>query len=108
MKTLFTAALAAALMLCGAQAQAEPIVSAQCSTVGDFAQQIAGWRDHHKTKAQAYAQIEKYYADPSDRRVLKAVTDKLYADPAPKLVPDRVAVEITSDCVTGAFGAVGK
>lgn len=84
-------------------AQADPVVSGQCSTVGDVASQIAGWRNIHKTKAQAYAQIDKYYSDPTDRKVLYQVTDKIYLDPHKRLVPDQIGVEITSSCATGEF-----
>ncbi len=84
-------------------AHADPVVSGQCSTVGDVASQIAGWRNIHKTKAQAYAQIDKYYSDATDRKVLYQVTDKIYLDPRKRLVPDQIGVEITSSCATGEF-----
>ncbi|WP_233806424.1 hypothetical protein [Paraburkholderia sp. HP33-1] len=99
MKRLVVSALVA---LCFAQPAAQAVaqtVSDQCFALGDIAGQVASWRAHKKTKAQALDQAARYYKDPSDRAAVSAIIEKIYSPDAPHMTPDQASMAITSDCV---------
>ncbi|MFM0597506.1 MULTISPECIES: hypothetical protein [Paraburkholderia] len=99
MKRVVVSALLAAACLAQPAAQAvAQTVSNQCFALGDIAGQVASWRSHKKTKAQALDQAAKYYKDPSDRQAVDAIIEKIYAPNAPHMTPDQASMVFTSDC----------
>ncbi|HEY2024450.1 hypothetical protein [Paraburkholderia sp.] len=80
-----------------AQAVAQT-VSNQCFALGDIAGQVASWRAHKKTKAQALDQAAHYYKDPSDRAAVDAIIETIYRPGAPDMTPDQASMAITSAC----------
>jgi hypothetical protein len=93
--------VSALVVLCAAQAAqaVAQTVADQCFALGDIAGQVASWRAHKKTKAQALDQAARYYKDPSDRAAVDAIIEKLYRPDAPHMTPDQASMAITSDCV---------
>lgn len=89
--------LAVSLAQPAAQAVAQT-VSDQCFAIGDIAGQVASWRSHKKTKAQALDQAAKYYKDPADQKAVKAIIEKIYNPDAPRMTPDQASMAFTSDC----------
>jgi hypothetical protein len=95
--------VSALLALCLAQPAAQAVaqtVSEQCFAIGDIAAQVASWRAHKKTKAQALEQAAKYYQDAADRQTVNAIIEKIYSPDAPHMTPDQASMAFTSDCVT--------
>ncbi|MCX4171539.1 MULTISPECIES: hypothetical protein [Paraburkholderia] len=93
--------VSAVLALCLAQPAVEAVaqtVSDQCFAIGDIAGQVASWRAHKKTKAQALDQAAKYYKGESDRQAVSAIVEKIYSPNAPHLTPDQASMAFTSDC----------
>lgn len=93
--------VSALLALCLAQPAAQAVaqtVSDQCFAIGDIAGQVASWRAHKKTKAQALEQAAKYYQDASDRQAVNAIIEKIYSPDAPRMTPDQASMAFTSDC----------
>ncbi|WP_345815132.1 hypothetical protein AAGS40_22675 [Paraburkholderia sp. PREW-6R] len=94
--------LSALLAVCVAQpavhADAQT-VSNQCFALGDIAGQVASWRTHKKTKAQALAQAAKYYGNEADRAAVDGIIEKIYSPDTPHMTPDQASMAITSDCV---------
>ena len=70
----------------------------QCFAIGDIAGQVASWRAHKKTKAQALDQAAKYYKDAADRQAVSAIIEKIYSPDAPRMTPDQASMMFTSDC----------
>ncbi|MBN3802729.1 hypothetical protein GXB81_06615 [Paraburkholderia sp. Ac-20336] len=98
MKRVVVSALVA---LCVAQPAAQAVaqtVSDQCFALGDIAGQVASWRAHKKTQAQALKQAAYYYKDPSDREAVNAIIAKIYAPDAPHMTPDQASMAFTSEC----------
>ncbi len=96
-RVVVSALLAACLAQPAAQALAQT-VSDQCFAIGDIAGQVASWRAHKKTKAQALDQAAKYYQDAADRHAVNAIIEKIYSPGAPRVTPDQASMEATSDC----------
>ncbi|MFM0076296.1 hypothetical protein PQQ86_34625 [Paraburkholderia sediminicola] len=93
--------VSAVLALCLAQPAVEAVaqtVSDQCFAIGDIAGQVASWRAHKKTKAQALDQAAKYYKGESDRKAVSAIVEKIYSPNAPHMTPDQASMAFTSDC----------
>ena len=93
--------VSAVLALCLAQPAVEAVaqtVSDQCFAIGDIAGQVASWRAHKKTKAQALDQAAKYYKGESDRQAVSAIVEKIYSPNAPHMTPDQASMAFTSDC----------
>ncbi|WP_025602883.1 hypothetical protein [Burkholderia sp. WSM2230] len=98
MKRVVVSALLAA---CLAQATVPAVaqtVSEQCFAIGDIAGQVASWRAHKKTRAEALDQAARYYRDDADRRTFAAIIEKIYAPNAPRMTPDQASMAFTSDC----------
>jgi hypothetical protein len=94
-------ALSALLAVCLAQPAVHAvaqIVSDQCFALGDIAGQVASWRAHKKTKAQALAQAARYYRDSADREAVSGIIEKIYSPDAPRMTPDQASMTFTSDC----------
>jgi len=79
-------------------------VSGQCFALGDIAGQVASWRAHKKTKAQALDQAAKYYKDPDDRQAVNAIIEKIYAPNAPHMTPDQASMAVSADCANQQKG----
>jgi len=93
------AVLAAALAVCLAQPSMQAVaqtVADQCFAIGDIAGQVASWRLHKKTKAQALEQAQKYYKDESDRQAVTGVIDRIYTGAA--MTPDQASMIFTREC----------
>ena len=93
--------VSAVLALCLVQPAVEAVaqtVSDQCFAIGDIAGQVASWRAHKKTKAQALDQAAKYYKGKSDRQAVSAIVEKIYSPNAPDLTPDQASMAFTSNC----------
>ena len=93
--------VSAVLALCLAQPAVEAVaqtVSDQCFAIGEIAGQVASWRAHKKTKAQALDQAAKYYKGESDRQAVSAIVEKIYSPNAPHMTPDQASMAFTSDC----------
>ena len=73
-------------------------VSDQCFAIGDIAGQVASWRAHKKTKAQALDQAKKYYKDDADRQAVIDIVDKIYGTNVPIMTPDQASMRFTQDC----------
>lgn len=73
-------------------------VSDQCFALGDIAGQVASWRMHKKTKAQALDQAAKYYKDDSDRQAVNAIIDQVYSQQGKGMTPDQASMIATADC----------
>ncbi|OAJ55056.1 hypothetical protein A6V36_09575 [Paraburkholderia ginsengiterrae] len=89
------------LAVCLAQPAAQAVaqtVSDQCFALGDIAGQVASWRSHKKTKAQALDQAAKYYKDPADQKAVNAIIEKIYSPDAPRMTPDQASMAFTSEC----------
>jgi hypothetical protein len=71
MKRVVVSALLATCLAQAATQAAAQTVSNQCFAIGDIAGQVASWRAHKKTKAQALDQAAKYYRDDADRQILR-------------------------------------
>src|ERR1700744_1686486 len=97
-RVVVSALLAACLAQPAAQAVAQT-VSDQCFAIGDIAAQVASWRAHKKTKAQALDQAARYYKDPSDREAVDAIIEKIFGPDAPRMTPDQASMAFTSECV---------
>ncbi|ANB76954.1 hypothetical protein [Paraburkholderia phytofirmans] len=98
MKRVFVSAV---LAVCLAQPAVDAVaqtVSDRCFAIGDIAAQVASWRAHKKTKAQALDQAAKYYKDESDRQAVFGIIDKIYRPGAPHMTPDQASMAFTSDC----------
>ncbi|HZZ09928.1 MAG TPA: hypothetical protein VFE79_04505 [Paraburkholderia sp.] len=94
-------AATAMLALCLAQPAAPALaqtVSDQCFAIGDIAGQVASWRAHKKTKAQALAQAAKYYKSDADRQAVGTIIEQIYSPDAPRMTPDQASMKFTSDC----------
>src|ERR1700753_2659938 len=99
MKRIVVPALVA---LCIAQPAIQAVaqtVSDQCFAIGDIAGQVASWRAHKKTKAQALDQAAQYYKDPADRQTVDAIIEKIFSPDAPHMTPDQASMAFTSACV---------
>lgn len=108
MKRVVVAALLAA---CLAQPVAQAVaqtVSDQCFAIGDIAGQVASWRAHKKTKAQALDQAAKYYKDAADRQAVSTIIEKIYSPDAPRMTPDQASMAFTSDCANRQAQAPAK
>jgi hypothetical protein len=93
--------VSAALAVCLAQPAMEAMaqtVSDQCFALGDIAGQVASWRTHKKTKAQALDQAAKYYKDNADRQAINAIIDRIYSQQGPGMTPDQASMIATADC----------
>ena len=93
--------VSALLAVCLAQPAVQAVaqtVSDQCFAIGDIAGQVASWRAHKKTKAQALDQATKYYKDAADRQAVSAIIEKIYSPDAPHMTPDQASMMFTSDC----------
>ena len=93
--------VSAVLALCLAQPAVEAVaqtVSDQCFAIGDIAGQVASWRAHKKTRAQALDQAAKYYKGKSDQQAVSAIVEKIYSPNAPHMTPDQASMAFTSDC----------
>jgi sugar lactone lactonase YvrE len=97
-RVVVSALLAACLAQPAAQAVAQT-VSDQCFAIGDIAGQVASWRAHKKTKAQALDQAARYYKDPADRQTVDAIIEKIFSPDAPHMTPDQASMAFTSACV---------
>ena len=105
MKRVVVSALLA--LACVAQPAAQAVaqtVSDQCFALGDIAGQVASWRSHKKTKAQALEQAAKYYQDAADQQAVNAIIEKIYAPGAPRMTPDQASMAFTSDCANQRRG----
>ena len=94
--------VSALLAMCLAQPAAQAVaqtVSDQCFALGDIAGQVASWRAHKKTKAQALEQAAKYYKDPADRQAVDAIIEKIFSPSAPHMTPDQASMVFSSDCM---------
>jgi hypothetical protein len=94
--------VSALLAVCLAQPAAQAVaqtVSDQCFALGDIAGQVASWRSHKKTKAQALDQAARYYKDAADRQAVNAIIEKIYSPNVPHMTPDQASMAITSDCL---------
>ncbi len=94
-------AVSAMLAVCLAQPASHAVaqtVSDQCFAIGDIAGQVASWRAHKKTKAQALAQAASYYKDEADRQAVNGIIEKIYSPDAPHMTPDQASMAFTSDC----------
>ncbi|APA87557.1 hypothetical protein BJG93_18940 [Paraburkholderia sprentiae WSM5005] len=100
MKRVVISALVALCVALPAAPAVAQSVSDQCFALGDIAGQVASWRTHKKTKAQALDQAARYYTDPSDRAAVDAIIEKLYRPDAPHMTPDQASMAITSACVS--------
>lgn len=96
-RVVVSALLAACLAQPAVQAVAQT-VSDQCFAIGDIAGQVASWRAHKKTKAQALAQAARYYNDAADRQAVSAIIEKIYSPDTPRMTPDQASMAFTSDC----------
>ncbi|WOD16672.1 hypothetical protein [Paraburkholderia kirstenboschensis] len=96
-RVVISALLAGCLAQTSVQAVAQT-VSDQCFAIGDIAGQVASWRAHKKTKAQALDQAAKYYRDDADRQTFADIIEKIYAPDAPRMTPDQASMAFTSDC----------
>ncbi|RKF48669.1 hypothetical protein [Paraburkholderia fungorum] len=93
--------VSAVLALCLVQPAVEAVaqtVSDQCFAIGDIAGQVASWRAHKKTKAQALDQAAKYYKNEADRQAVFGIIEKIYSPGAPRMTPDQASMAFTSDC----------
>lgn len=93
--------VSALLAMCVAQPATQAIaqtVSNQCFAIGDIAGQVASWRAHKKTKAQALNQAAKYYKNAADQQAVGAIIEKIYSPDAPRMTPDQASMAFTSDC----------
>jgi hypothetical protein len=93
--------VSAALAVCLAQPAMQAVaqtVSDQCFALGDIAGQVASWRMHKKTKAQALDQAAKYYKNDSDRQAIDAIIDKVYSPEGQGKTPDQASMIATADC----------
>ncbi len=93
------AVAAAALAVCLAQPSMQAYaqtVADQCFAIGDIAGQVASWRLHKKTRAQALAQAQKYYKEASDQQAVTAMIDRLYSGAA--MTPDQASMVFTQEC----------
>ena len=93
-------AVSALLALCLAQPAVEAVaqtVSNQCFAIGDIAGQVASWRAHKKTKAQALDQAKKYYTNEADRQAVYGIIEKIYRPGAPHMTPDQASMAFTSE-----------
>ncbi|XUW91883.1 hypothetical protein OH764_18785 [Burkholderia sp. M6-3] len=98
-RVVISALLAGCLAQTAVRAVAQT-VSNQCFAIGDIAGQVASWRAHKKTKAQALDQAAKYYRDDADRQTFAAIIEKIYAPNAPRMTPDQASMAFTSECAT--------
>lgn len=96
-RVVASAALAVCLVQPVQQAFAQT-VSDQCFAIGDIAGQVASWRAHKKTKAEALAQAKKYYKDDSDRQAVTDIIEKIYSAQGSPMTPDRASMIFTEDC----------
>jgi hypothetical protein len=99
--------VSALLAVCLAQPAAQAVaqtVSGQCFALGDIAGQVASWRAHKKTKAQALDQAAKYYKDADDRQAVNAIIEKIYAPNAPHMTPDQASMAVSADCANQQKG----
>lgn len=96
-RVVVLAVLALCLVLPTVEAVAQT-VSDQCFAIGDIAGQVASWRAHKKTKAQALDQAAKYYKNESDRQAVFGIIEKIYSPDAPHMTPDQASMAFTSDC----------
>jgi hypothetical protein len=94
-RAVLTAALAIGLVQPSMQAFAQTVAD-QCFAIGDIAGQVASWRLHKKTRAQALDQAQKYYKDASDRQAVAAVIDRVYSGAA--MTPDQASMLFTQEC----------
>ncbi|MGA3247720.1 MAG: hypothetical protein ABSD12_05990 [Paraburkholderia sp.] len=95
--------VSAALAVCLAQPAVQAVaqtVSDQCFALGDIAGQVASWRMHKKTKAQALDQAAKYYKNDSDRQAINAIIDKVYSPEGQGMTPDQASMIATADCAS--------
>ncbi|MEW6345453.1 MAG: hypothetical protein RXR20_12825 [Paraburkholderia sp.] len=100
--------VSAALAVCLAQPAAQAVaqtVSDQCFALGDIAGQVASWRMHKKTKAQALTQAATYYKDDSDRQAVDAIIERIYGPEGQTLTPDQASMIVTADCANRHKGA---
>lgn len=97
-RVVVSAALAVACLAQPAAQAVAQTVSDQCFAIGDIAGQVASWRAHKKTKAQALDQAARYYQDASDRQAVSAIIEKIYSPDAPHMTPDQASMAFTSDC----------
>ena len=74
-------------------------VNDQCFAIGDIAGQVASWRMHKKTKAQALDQAARYYQGKADQQALKAIIERIYNSPQGQpMTPDQASMLFTADC----------
>lgn len=99
MKQVVVLAVLAACLTLPAVSGVAQTVSGQCFAIGDIAGQVASWRAHKKTRAQAVAQAAKYYQGNADRQAINAVIDRIYGMDGPVLTPDRASMLFTTECV---------
>ncbi|NKJ45756.1 hypothetical protein CIC12_03160 [Burkholderia sp. SG-MS1] len=94
--------VSALLAVCLAQPAAQAVaqtVNDQCFALGDIAGQVASWRAHKKTKAQALDQAARYYKDPADLQAVDAIIEKIFSAGAPRMTPDQASMTFTSECL---------
>jgi hypothetical protein len=95
-RAVAVAALAVCLAQPSTQAFAQTVAD-QCFAIGDIAGQVASWRRHKKTKAQALNQAQKYYKDDSDRQAVTAMIERIYSSPE-AMTPDQASMLFTQEC----------
>ncbi|MBP0590928.1 hypothetical protein J8I87_14645 [Paraburkholderia sp. LEh10] len=94
-RALLVAALAVGVAQPSMPAFAQTVAD-RCFAIGDIAGQVASWRLHKKTKAQALTQAQTYYKDESDRQAFTAVIDRIYSGAA--MTPDQASMVFTQEC----------
>lgn len=95
------AAVLAALAVCLGQPAGQALaqtVNDQCFAIGDIAGQVASWRMHKKTKAQALAQAAKYYQGKADQQALNAIIERIYSPEGQSMTPDQASMVFTDEC----------
>ncbi|SDH34216.1 hypothetical protein [Paraburkholderia phenazinium] len=100
--------VSAALAVCLAQPAVQAVaqtVNDQCFALGDIAGQVASWRLHKKTKAQALTQAATYYKDDSDRQAVNAIIERIYSPEGKGMTPDQASMIVTADCANRNKGA---
>lgn len=96
-RAVITATLAVCLAQSAMQAAAQT-VNDQCFAIGDIAGQVASWRMHKKTKAQALDQAAKYYQGKADQQALNAIIGRIYGPEGKSMTPDQASMVFTAEC----------
>jgi hypothetical protein len=103
--------VSAALAACLAQPAIEAVaqtVNDQCFAIGDMAGQVASWRLHKKTKAQALDQAARYYKGKADQQALNDMIERIYGPEGRSMTPDQASMVFTSECANRLKGQAAK